>query len=92
MMMWKNGAVALKRNTKNICTKLHENILNVSQKVDVICQNGLQNTPKRPPEEGEMSKKIFSTTDNKGDTKNTCTNFHEKIFSRCQENYVHMPK
>ena len=68
--------------------------MNGSKKIDVICQNRPQNTPKWPPEERDMmsKKKNFSTTDNKGDTKNTCTNFHEKIFSRCQENYVHMPK
>ena len=36
-----------------------------------------------------MSKKISSTSDNKGHTKSTCTKFHEKILNRYQEKYVH---
>ena len=33
-------------NTKNVCTEFHEKILNVSQKMRNIHQNGLKHTPK----------------------------------------------
>ena len=60
-MIWKkNRAVTLKRNTKNACTKFHENILNGSQNVEVICQNKPQNTLKWPLEDGDMmSEKVL---------------------------------
>ena len=54
--MEKNSAATLKRNTKNVCTKFHERILNGSQKLEVICQNRPQNTSKQPPEDNMMPK------------------------------------
>ena len=55
--MEKKSVLTLKRNTTNICTKFRENIMNGSKKIDVICQNRPQNTPKWPPEERDMVSK-----------------------------------
>ena len=49
--MEKNSVV----NTKNVYTKFHENILNDSWQVDVICHNRPQNPPKWSPEDGDTT-------------------------------------
>ena len=71
--------------------KISQNILNGSQKVDVMCQNRPQNTLKWPPEDVDMMSKK-SISDNQSYAKNTWTKFHDKILNRYQEKYVYMPK
>ena len=38
-----------------------------------------------PEERDIISKKIFSSSDNKGHSMNTCTKFHEKILNDSHE-------
>ena len=64
--------------------KISQNILNGSQKVDVMCQNRPQNTLKWPPEDVDMMSKK-SISDNQSYAKNTWTKFHDKILNRYQE-------
>ena len=82
MICKKNRAVTLKRNTKNVCTKFHDKILNDSQRVEVICQNRPQKYQKKAPSRRGA---FFECIDHQYYTKNNCTKFHEKILNHSQE-------
>ena len=56
-MIWKRlCSDPQKKHQERLC-KISQNILNGSEKVDVICQNRPKNTPKCPPEELDMMSK-----------------------------------
>ena len=56
--MGKNSAVTQKEQQEHLY-KISNNMLNGSQKVDIIFQNRPQNTPKCPTEERDMVPKSF---------------------------------
>ena len=56
-MIWKTLCSDPQNKHQERLCRISRNILNGSQKVDVICQNRPKNTPKCPPEERDMMSK-----------------------------------
>ena len=81
----KNSAVSLRRNTIEPSQKISQNILNSSQKVDVICQNRPQILLNDPLKMGAWCQKK-STSDNQSYAKNTSMNFMTKYWTDIKKN------